>query len=81
MIILCGDSIVTLLGIIFENIISTRIFPDGWKIANVVPVHKKESKQLVNNYRPISLSPICARIFEKVLLNICTTIFKQKSYY
>ena len=67
MIILCGDHIITPLRIIFENIISTRIFPDGWKIANVVPVHKKESKLLVKNYRPISLLPICAKIFKKVL--------------
>ena len=67
MIILCGDFIITPLRIIFENIISTRIFPDGWKIANVVPVHKKKSKQLVKNYMPISLLPICAKIFEKVL--------------
>ena len=80
MIILCGDSIIIPLRIIFENIISTRIFPDGWKIANVVPVHKKESKHLVKNYKSFSLLAVCAKIFEEVLfehLYIFTTIFKQ----
>ena len=36
-----------------------------WKKANVVPVHKKDSKHFLKNYRPISLLPICGKIFEK----------------
>ena len=66
---LCGDTVIIPLKIIFENILFTGIFPVVWKQANVVPVHKKENKQLLKNYRPISLLPICAKIFEKVLLN------------
>ena len=34
-----------------------------------MPVHKKNSKQLVNNYRPVSLLPICSKIFEKVIFD------------
>ena len=30
---------------------------------------KKNSKQLVNNYRPVSLLPICSKIFEKIIFN------------
>ena len=37
------------------------------KKANVVPVHKKESKNLVKNYRPIRLLPIFGKIFERVI--------------
>ena len=52
-------------------------------------VIKKNSKQLVNNYRPVSLLPICSKIFEKVifdsifnfmiqnnLLNSCQSCFR-----
>ena len=42
---------------------------DIWKIANATPIHKKEDKQLVKNYRPISLLPICGKIFEKIVFN------------
>ena len=38
-------------------------------IANVVPVYKKDSKQLMENYRPISLLPVFGKIFEKILFN------------
>lgn len=36
---------------------------------NVTPVFKKNNKQLVQNYRPISLLPICGKIFEKLIFN------------
>ena len=33
------------------------------KKVNVVPVHKKGNKQSLENYRPVSLLPICSKIF------------------
>ena len=44
-----------------------QVYPELSKYANDSPIHKKSDKQLVNNYRPISLLPICAKIFEKLL--------------
>ena len=35
--------------------------------ANVQPVHKKSSRQLKTNYRPISLLPIFSKSFEKII--------------
>ena len=69
MILLCGDSICVPLQIIFSNILFTSIYPNLWKIANVIPVFKKGDKQLIKNYRPISLLPICGKIFEKIIFN------------
>ena len=67
MIHLCGDDLCIPLQIIFQNIIHTGIFPNKWKEANVTPVHKKKDKQLVSNYRPISLLPLFAKIFERIV--------------
>ena len=67
MIELCGDKITLPLSIIFENIINTGIFPTLWKSGNVTPIHKKDSKRVINNYRPISLLPLFAKIFENIL--------------
>ena len=47
----------------------TGTFPDNWKKANVLPIHKKESLQIKKNYRPMSLLPICGKIFEKVIFD------------
>ena len=40
-----------------------------WKLANVTPIYKKGDKQLIKNYRPISLLPICGKISEKIIFN------------
>ena len=43
------------------------------KKANVVPIHKKDHKRTIENYRPVSLLPICGKIFEGLLYD--TLIF------
>ena len=35
----------------------------------MVPVHKKGDKQVLRNYRPVSLLPICGKIFERLIYN------------
>ena len=67
MIQLCGEHLCSPLKIIFQNILETGIFPDRWKEANITPIHKKKDKQTVSNYRPISLLPIFAKIFERIV--------------
>ena len=42
------------------------------KKANVVPVHKNGDKQVLRNYRPVSLLPTCGKIFERL---ICNSLF------
>ena len=34
-----------------------------------MPIHKKNSRQLKSNYRPISLLPICGKVFEKIIFD------------
>ena len=43
-------------------------FISAWKTANICPVHKRENKADVTNYRPISLLPILSKIQEKCVL-------------
>ena len=45
------------------------IYPGMWELADVTPIFKKGDKQLIKNYRPISLFPICGKIFEKIIFN------------
>jgi hypothetical protein len=41
------------------------IFPDNLKLAVVKPIFKAGSKDLLNNYRPISILPCLSKILEK----------------
>ena len=62
---LCGDSINRPLATIFNE----RIFPNDWKKANGVAIHKKNDKQIVTSYRFASLLPVCSKIFEWIIHN------------
>ena len=55
------------LSVIYQNCIETGIYPNAWKKSNIIPVHKEGDKQIVDNYRPVSLFPIFGRVFEKIL--------------
>ena len=44
-----------------------NIFPDLWKLANVIPLQKPGDPTDVNNLRPISLLPLPGKILEKLL--------------
>ena len=39
------------------------------KKGNIVPIHKNGDKQNIKNYQPVSLLPICGKIFERVVFN------------
>ena len=40
-----------------------------WKLANVTLIFKDGDKQLLKDYGPISLLPICGKYFEKIIFN------------
>ena len=69
MIKLCDIEIVKPLYLIYTECLETGRFPSSWKKANVLPIYKKENRQLKKNYRPIFLLPICGKIFEKLMFD------------
>ena len=47
-------------------------FASGLKLADIVPVFKKDDLTLVKNYRPVSLLPIISKVLERIMLNQIT---------
>ena len=65
---MCDKTLVYPLKLIFKVFIQEDVFPDCWKKANIVPIHEKESKNLLKNYRQISLLPIFGKIRKESFL-------------
>ena len=69
-----GSLVITItLKIIFERSYKKGKFLKIWKVANVVPIKKKEDKSLVKYYCPISLLPIIVKFFKRA---IYSSLFK-----
>ena len=65
----CDSAIAEPLTIFFNSCINQIMTPDIWKKSNICPIHKKGDKQTINNYRPLSLLPVCGKIFKKLIFN------------
>ena len=55
------------------------IQPSGWKIANVVPVHKKKARSETKNYRPVSLLSIASKVMEKIINTSIMNILEREN--
>ena len=66
---ICGDSIYVPLKMIFKQTLFTAVFPPELKKENIVTIHKKGDKQNIKNYRPVSLLPICGKVFQRLIFN------------
>jgi len=67
--VLIKDLISSPLKQIFNLSFETGIVPEKFKVANVIPVHKKGSELCVTNYRPISLLSIFNKLLEKLMFS------------
>ena len=47
--------------------ITTQTFPSDWKIAKIVPIHKKKDVTLPANYRPVSLLSSISKVAEQAV--------------
>ena len=73
------ESICKPLGIIFRSCLENGKLPSEWRKANVVPFFKKNNKQDLKDYRPISLLPVSDKIFERLLYDSVFKFFTENN--
>ena len=52
---------------LFSCCFKAGVQPTSWKLAHVSPIHKKSSKSIVSNYRPVSLLSILSKVMESIV--------------
>ena len=52
---------------LFQHSLDEGKLPNDWKVANVVPIHKKGKRSQPNNYRPVSLTSVTCKILKHVI--------------
>ena len=62
----CSAELARPLSKLFTCCLRSGIQPQQWKVAHVVPVHKRKSKSSPSNYRPVSLLSILFKVMETI---------------
>ena len=55
------------LALLFRKLIRVGDFPSCWKIASVTPIPKEGNSCKAKDYRPISITPVLSKVFERLL--------------
>ena len=71
---------------IYNRSMTSGDVPEDWRVANVVPIFKKGTKNLPENYRPVSLTSIPCKIMESIIKDkvmdhlICNQLIKDTQH-
>ena len=65
------------LSIIFRRLIREGSFPSCWRTANITPIPKGAASPVVSNYRPISITPVLSKVFERLVASRLSTFLER----
>ncbi|KAI2645554.1 hypothetical protein H4Q32_025440 [Labeo rohita] len=70
----CAAQLTDVLTDIFNTSLSQAVVPTCLKSTSIIPVPKKSPLSCLNDYRPIALTPIMIKCFERLVINIKTSL-------
>ena len=76
----CVDLICIPICNIFNQLIIQGIFPDDWKCTRVTLLFKLGDRNDVNNYRPISVISVVAKVFERIVYDQLYAYLEEHSF-
>ena len=62
---------------VFNQCVDNNEFPSDAKLAEVVPVHKKNDNLNIMNYRPVSILSSMSKVLEKLILRQMTPFLRE----
>ena len=65
----CSAEIAPILTLIYNELLAQGTVPDDWLQANVAPVFQKSEKYNAANYCPVSLTSICCKTLEHIIVS------------
>lgn len=72
-----NEEFITALTTLFQQCYNTGKIPEIWKIANITALHKKGDKLNSNNYRPISLTSVLSKCYERIVRDHILEYFEK----
>ena len=66
---------------LFNQILSSGIFPKEWAIGELIPIHKKGDPNNPDNYRGITLMTCMGKLFTSIINNRLQTFAEDKLHF
>ncbi len=71
----CADQLAGLFTSIFNESLATSVIPTSFKKSVIIPVPKNNKPSCLNDYRPVALTSIVMKVFERLVKShICSSI-------
>ncbi len=71
----CADQLDSLYTSFFNESLATSVVPTCFKNSGIIPVPKNNKPSCLNDYRPVALTSIVMKVFERLVKNhICSSI-------
>lgn len=67
----CAQELAPVLCKLFRKSMDEAEVPSKWKEAHITPIHKKGNRAEMANFRPVALTSVISKVFEKI---ICSAI-------
>ena len=64
---MCADIIAPKLTAMFRALVRKGSFPLDWRSAHITPIPKGSLSSSPTDYRPISITPVISKVFEKLI--------------
>ena len=75
---MCARELASTMTSIINHAFCSLTFPNDMKKSEIVPIHKKKDYMIKENYRPVNLITIFAKIFESIIADQINDYMKDK---
>jgi hypothetical protein len=69
----CAQILVTPLHFLYNLILTTSVYPCLWKVGKICPIFKLGKKNIISNYRPVTILPHISKVFESIIYSYIYT--------
>lgn len=66
---------------VINDILSSQTYPNELKTSKVLPIYKNGKKDLVENYRPISILPTFSKLIESIIYNQLMSYLQDINFF
>ncbi|KAF7640904.1 hypothetical protein LDENG_00006430, partial [Lucifuga dentata] len=70
----CADQLGEVFHHLFQRSMDCSQIPLIWKTSSIIPVPKMTRPTKLNDFRPVALTSLIMKIFEKIIKNIMSTV-------